>query len=111
MNCRLRLKSRERIKPIRGNVQTRLNKLAAGEHDEIILARAGLERLFFYFRKGFLKPPGQNKDFAGEPGFSGDSFDYGRFCYIPLSLEQMLPRSGTRDFEAVEPERGNDGYT
>ena len=30
---------------IRGNVETRLNKLAAGEYDGIILAAAGLERL------------------------------------------------------------------
>ena len=37
-----------RIKPIRGNVQTRLSKLASGEYDGIILARAGLERLFLF---------------------------------------------------------------
>lgn len=33
------------IKPIRGNVLTRLNKLDAGEYSALILARAGLERL------------------------------------------------------------------
>ncbi|MEM9588626.1 MAG: hydroxymethylbilane synthase, partial [Planctomycetota bacterium] len=33
------------ILPIRGNVQTRLSKLASGEFDAIILAKAGLERL------------------------------------------------------------------
>lgn len=31
--------------PIRGNVQTRLNKLKAGDFDAILLARAGLDRL------------------------------------------------------------------
>jgi hydroxymethylbilane synthase len=31
--------------PIRGNVQTRLNKLDSGEFDAVVLARAGLERL------------------------------------------------------------------
>lgn len=33
------------IKPLRGNVQTRLSKLDAGEFDAIILAAAGLKRL------------------------------------------------------------------
>lgn len=33
------------IKPLRGNVQTRLSKLDKGEYDAIILAAAGLERL------------------------------------------------------------------
>ncbi|PSJ81152.1 hydroxymethylbilane synthase [Neisseria iguanae] len=33
------------IKPLRGNVQTRLNKLDNGEYDAIILAAAGLQRL------------------------------------------------------------------
>ncbi len=33
------------IKPLRGNVETRLDKLAAGEADAIVLALAGLNRL------------------------------------------------------------------
>jgi hydroxymethylbilane synthase len=33
------------IHPLRGNVDTRLRKLEAGEHDAIILAAAGLNRL------------------------------------------------------------------
>ncbi|KZE34073.1 hydroxymethylbilane synthase [Crenobacter luteus] len=33
------------VKPLRGNVQTRLAKLDAGEYDAIILAAAGLKRL------------------------------------------------------------------
>lgn len=33
------------IEPLRGNVQTRLRKLDAGEYDAIILAAAGLKRL------------------------------------------------------------------
>jgi hydroxymethylbilane synthase len=43
------------IKPLRGNVNTRLAKLEAGEYDAIILAAAGLKRLGFGERiKGFL---------------------------------------------------------
>ena len=34
-----------RIKPIRGNVNTRLNKLANGDYDAILLSYAGLKRL------------------------------------------------------------------
>jgi hydroxymethylbilane synthase len=33
------------VKPLRGNVQTRIAKLDAGEYDAIVLAAAGLERL------------------------------------------------------------------
>ena len=36
-----------RIEPLRGNVNTRLSKLDAGEYDAIILAAAGLKRLGF----------------------------------------------------------------
>ena len=43
------------IKPLRGNVNTRLAKLEAGEYDAIILAAAGLKRLGFGERiKGYL---------------------------------------------------------
>lgn len=34
-----------RINPLRGNLQTRLARLDAGEHDALVLAAAGLERL------------------------------------------------------------------
>ena len=33
------------VKPLRGNIHTRLSKLDAGEYDAIILAKAGLERM------------------------------------------------------------------
>jgi hydroxymethylbilane synthase len=39
------LRSDLRIEPLRGNVNTRLAKLDAGDYDAIILAAAGLERL------------------------------------------------------------------
>tara|TARA_B100001059_G_scaffold112157_1_gene112386 strand:- start:2080 stop:2997 length:918 start_codon:yes stop_codon:yes gene_type:complete len=41
----LRLRSDIEIKNLRGNVNTRMNKLEEGEFDAIILARAGIERL------------------------------------------------------------------
>jgi hydroxymethylbilane synthase len=53
------------IQPIRGNVQTRLAKLEAGEFDAIILAKAGLVRL-----------------------------EMTEIPHVTLSLEQMLPAPG-----------------
>ena len=45
------------IKPLRGNVQTRLAKLDNGDYDAIILAAAGLERLELHERiRGVLSP-------------------------------------------------------
>jgi hydroxymethylbilane synthase len=41
----LRLRSDLRIEDIRGNVDTRLQKLASGQYDAIILAAAGLRRI------------------------------------------------------------------
>ena len=43
-----------RIKNLRGNVETRLKKLDAGEFDAVILAAAGLERLGYSSRIGEL---------------------------------------------------------
>ena len=46
-----------KVKPLRGNVQTRLRKLDEGEYDAIILATAGLERMNLDDRiKSKLKP-------------------------------------------------------
>lgn len=46
------------IKPIRGNVDTRLRKLEAGDYDALILAGAGLERLGLADRiTHLLEPP------------------------------------------------------
>lgn len=46
-----------RIEPLRGNVNTRLAKLDAGEYDAIVLACAGLERLGMAERIGAAMSP------------------------------------------------------
>jgi len=44
------------IKPIRGNIHTRLSKLDEGEYDAIILAKAGLDRMGIERSYGILDP-------------------------------------------------------
>jgi hydroxymethylbilane synthase len=45
-----------RFTPIRGNLDTRLRKLDAGDHDALVLAAAGLRRLGFASRVSFALP-------------------------------------------------------
>ena len=68
-------------KEIRGNVQTRLRKLAEGQYDAIVLARAGLERL----RRDSQKHPETRE---------GNGDFYSRFQYEVLSEEEFLPAAG-----------------
>lgn len=68
-------------KEIRGNVQTRLLKLKAGEYDAIVLARAGIERLRRDWEK-YADPEEINEDF------------YDQFYYEILNKEDFLPAAG-----------------
>ena len=58
-----RLNSRVKIKMLRGNVETRLDKLRNGEYDGILLAAAGLERL------GQLAPDGLHLEYLDKELF------------------------------------------
>jgi hydroxymethylbilane synthase len=51
-----RLIPHARFTPIRGNLDTRLRKLDAGEHDALVLAAAGLRRLGFGHRISLTLP-------------------------------------------------------
>ncbi len=55
-----------RIQLLRGNLDTRLRKLDAGEHDAIVLAAAGLRRLGFSDRISHLLPVDQFVPCAGQ---------------------------------------------
>jgi len=46
-----------RFAPVRGNLDTRLRKLDAGEYDALVLAAAGLRRLGFVSRISMALPP------------------------------------------------------
>ena len=61
------LYSNATFKDIRGNVDTRLNKLYNGEYDGIILAMAGLERLDLLSDSRFNFTPFDYKDFVPAP--------------------------------------------
>lgn len=54
------------IKPLRGNVQTRLAKLDNGDYDAIILAAAGLERLELHERIRSVLSPADSLPAAGQ---------------------------------------------
>lgn len=54
------------VKPLRGNVQTRLRKLDEGEYDAIILAAAGLERLGLHERIKTVLSPAESLPAAGQ---------------------------------------------
>jgi hydroxymethylbilane synthase len=62
----IRLRSDLDVRPIRGNVETRISKTATGEYDGIILAEAGLLRLGLenniaqrFSLRDFVPAPGQ----------------------------------------------------
>ena len=54
------------VVPLRGNVDTRLRKLDAGDADAIVLAAAGLVRLGLLSRIGFLFDPAEFVPEAGQ---------------------------------------------
>lgn len=55
-----------RVEPLRGNLDTRLRKLDAGQYDAIILAAAGLLRLKLGERIRTLLPAGESLPAAGQ---------------------------------------------
>lgn len=54
------------VRPLRGNVQTRLRKLDAGEYDAIILAAAGLKRLGLEARIAAYLDPDESVPAVGQ---------------------------------------------
>jgi hydroxymethylbilane synthase len=86
-----------RVVPLRGNVETRLGKLDAGEADAIVLAAAGLRRLGLAARIGFLLDP---QVFVPEAGQGAIAVQVRRG---EEALVAALDHRPTR--EAVEAER------
>lgn len=83
------------LRDVRGNVDTRLRKLAEGQYDALVLASAGLDRL------GFTE--------AGAEGPRPFEAVGARFISLPIPAEQMLP-AVAQGILAVEC-RADDGRT
>jgi hydroxymethylbilane synthase len=93
---------------LRGNVDTRLTKLAAGEYDGIVLATAGLERLgrdgeiAFRFELGELTPaPGQGcLALEGRAEDADAATAAARISDRAALIELTAERAATRSLEA-----------
>ena len=59
-----RIRSDVIVKPVRGNIETRINKVTEGKFDAIILAQAGISRLGLDIKHSVLS----TKDFPPSPG-------------------------------------------
>jgi hydroxymethylbilane synthase len=96
------------VAALRGNVDTRLTKLAAGEYDGIVLATAGLERLgrdgeiAFRFELGELTPaPGQGcLALEGRAEDADAATAAARISDRAALIELTAERAATRSLEA-----------
>lgn len=76
------------VKPLRGNLDTRLDKLDRGEYDAIVLAAAGLERIGYGDRIRNRLSPAQSLPAAGQGALGieiRDDRDDMRAWLAPLS--------------------------
>lgn len=88
------------IKPLRGNLDTRLRKLDQGEYAAIILAAAGLKRLGLPERiKAFLEPV-ESLPAAGQGAMAIEILSTRQDL-----LQALAPLNDLRSFQAVSAER------
>lgn len=88
-----------KVKLLRGNVQTRIEKLKSGQYDGILLAAAGLKRLGI---GGEHLAAGAGAEQSGQPCMAGTS-DSLYFEHLPM--EQFVPAAG-QGILAVEIRQG-----
>lgn len=86
------------IKPLRGNLDTRLGKLDAGEFDAIILAATGLERLGMQDRIRMVLSPEESLPSAGQ-GALGIEINKDRTDLLPI-LQPLVCEHSTARAEA-----------
>src|SRR5699024_2720175 len=86
------------IKPLRGNLDTRLGKLDAGEFDAIILAATGLERLGMQDRIRMVLSPEESLPSAGQ-GALGTEINKDRTDLLPI-LQPLVCEHSTARAEA-----------
>lgn len=71
------------VRPIRGNVDTRLGKLEKGEYEAIILARAGVERLALDVGEAYVLPIDQSLPAPGQAAL-------GIECLAESDVERLI---------------------
>ena len=88
------------VRDIRGNVDTRVRKLDAGDYDAVILAEAGLQRLGLQERISLVLSPPQMLPAVGQGALGVE-------CRVDdsASLKQVLPLTDVATLQSVTAER------
>jgi hydroxymethylbilane synthase len=98
------------ILPLRGNVDTRLGKLKAGEYDAIVLAEAGLQRLSLTL-PGFRLDPTIHVPSTNQGTIAVVSRDEPAVAGILATIDDEISRTDTLIERAVMEEIGGGCYT
>jgi hydroxymethylbilane synthase len=106
----LRHDSSVEVRSLRGNVDTRIRRLIAGDFHAIILAEAGLERLGYNLR-GFTLPPGRFVPTANQGAIAVVSRDDPLLLITLSSLDHTPTRRDVMAERAVIEELGAGCFT
>ena len=106
----LRHDSSVEVRPLRGNVDTRIRKLISGDFHAIVLAEAGLERLDYRLR-GFRLPPERFVPTANQGAIAVVSRDDPLLIITLSSLDHTPTRRDVMAERAVIEELGGGCFT
>ena len=106
----LRHDSSVEVRPLRGNVDTRIRKLISGDFHAIILAEAGLNRLDYKLR-GYRLPPERFVPTANQGAIAVVSRDDPRLIITLSSLDHTPTRKDVMAERAVLQELGGGCFT
>jgi len=98
------------VRPLRGNVDTRIRRLMAGDYHGIVLAEAGIERLGYKLR-GFRLPPEKFVPTANQGAIAIVSRDDPLLIITLSSLDHTPTRNDVMMERAVLGELGGGCYT
>lgn len=106
----LRHDSSVEVRPLRGNVDTRIRRLMAGDYHAIVLAEAGLERLD-YRLPGFRLPPERFVPTANQGAIAVVARDNPQLIITLSSLDHTPARKDVMAERAVIEELGGGCFT
>jgi len=98
------------VRPLRGNVDTRIRRLMAGDYHGIVLAEAGIDRLGYKLR-GFRLPPEKFVPTANQGAIAIVSRDDPLLIITLSSLDHTPTRNDVMMERAVLGELGGGCYT